>query len=353
MKNRKGASLAILVMVLLALTLSMATLFIFVTSDSPKEKIMDARFIENVYVEEEEVKFLMGKLIEETAGEMNSWDERRFRNKMAAKAKEIKPGKVYLGKVKDRLESKNYGVMYEKGYINISMEDFRILEDMVDKKINAFVVYKTNLSVNISTWEPLPKFKIEDDNILYEIDGKMKSTRLYIEDDKIKEKNCGKGDDFVVADINDENQIMVRNKLPDQQEEWQLLIGGEVLRRTDKEFNVVDDKSNKIGYVKPETSKRVKTTAEQEKLAGEIYLGGRRTCFRIETFGVVSEMTANGYEIVAGDAVKGQNKGTISSRKFFGEPDYNYVSHREILERLEGTKIGTKDGERAFLEELS
>jgi flagellar basal body-associated protein FliL len=59
-KNKKGGtSISILLLVVMALILSAMTLLVFLTSRGVEKKISNARLIENVYVKEEQINFLL------------------------------------------------------------------------------------------------------------------------------------------------------------------------------------------------------------------------------------------------------------------------------------------------------
>lgn len=73
LKNKKGAtSLSILLLVIMALVLIAASLFVFVTGEGKIErKITDARAVENLYSEEEKIRFFLEGFVEDVLVKSN------------------------------------------------------------------------------------------------------------------------------------------------------------------------------------------------------------------------------------------------------------------------------------------
>src|SRR3989344_8364668 len=122
MLKKASTPMAILILVIMTLVLCTTALFIFKISERANVKIADARFIEKVYVQEEQVKFFLEGLEEDVWSSLRtSVDEpseeivfnRDFKEAVSNYKTEDEDFKVALDKLKKYVAEDSYKLAFD------------------------------------------------------------------------------------------------------------------------------------------------------------------------------------------------------------------------------------------------
>jgi len=173
-------------------------------------------------------------------------------------------------------------------------------------------------------------FEVRDGVIYY----KGEPTRFYIFYRKVRELNCSKDDirkerdwdnDFVVADIMDDGSIVLKDELPEQEEDYEILDSAYLKRDRDnwRNFYVQKPLGTYIGKV------------DYTKM---IFLSGRKTCFGILTsYNQVYEKTKDQDKEIGSLVDESNGKGNL-----FKISIWKGEAHKIILQKLADKKIVLK-----------
>src|SRR3989344_1131951 len=152
MKNKKGASsISILLLVIMTLVLVGAALFGFLRIGKIEERISDVRFVEKVYIKEEQVRFYLWQVAEKAleksykTGISDSQVLDDFKKNFEEEIASSNLENIYVEEIKKRVYNKNYDVEFENGILKLSFKDFSFYESGGDLSVD----YKTDLSFEI------------------------------------------------------------------------------------------------------------------------------------------------------------------------------------------------------------
>jgi len=169
MLRKKGATpFAIFLLVIMTIILTTATLVVLLNVEKKiKLEIIDAKFIENIYVKEEQVKFFLVQIGETAFEKTNPWNEKNFKKNLKAEISKNKGNDAILS----QLPTKEPKVVYDSKNKKLYLE-FKDIEFIATRKIEKTkyaklfwiipspfsykeiteqigVVYKTDLKVEI------------------------------------------------------------------------------------------------------------------------------------------------------------------------------------------------------------
>jgi len=169
-KNNKAAtSISTLLLVVMALVLCAVALFAFLTSQKANKIISDARFIENAYVKEQQVKFLIKQVGEIALKKTEPFDTEKFKANFKEEFNKYEGDDVFVNGIKTIANTGDYKVEEKGNKIYTTFEKVRLMttKQVIEKKINwvwyvlplgtlpvvkeqMAIIYETNIVVEIN-----------------------------------------------------------------------------------------------------------------------------------------------------------------------------------------------------------
>jgi len=152
-KWNKKADLSTVFLVFMTLVVVSAALFTFVNDSGKKEeKVLSARFVEGVYIQENKINFYISETADKTLTELYSDAEdinaEEFKQRFVDKFQIYDFEETELREVENRIDNWKFQVSIEGGVLNFELKDFKIIELIENKEeeLVAGVTYKTSIN---------------------------------------------------------------------------------------------------------------------------------------------------------------------------------------------------------------
>ncbi len=119
MRNKRGASISIVLLVVLTLILSAFTLFTFYSREKTMQgKLYSTRFLENLYAEEELINFYLQEIFDKTEGT----NTEEFKASFKEKLEEYKVDGVFIVNGLEQAEEQLDKIGVEEGKASVVFE---------------------------------------------------------------------------------------------------------------------------------------------------------------------------------------------------------------------------------------